>query len=73
MERDNLAAELDALEPGDCLRISLDQFMALFGATDHGPDDETMRRAIAFAEEHGCRLLYHKFLPREPEFLKTCC
>ncbi len=49
MERDRLAAKLDALEPGDCLSISLDQFVALFGATDHGPDHGTMRRAVSFA------------------------
>ena len=71
MERDRLAAKLDALEPGDCLSISLDQFVALFRATDHRPDDGTMRRAVSFAEEHGCRLLYYKFLHQQPEFLKT--
>jgi hypothetical protein len=73
MERDQLAANLDALEPGDCLSIPLGQFMALFGATDHGADEITMKRAVAFAEEHRCRLLYYRFTHREPEFFKTTC
>jgi hypothetical protein len=73
MERDELASKLDALEIGDCLSIALDQFIALFGATDRGPDEAAIKRAVAFAEEHRCRFLYYEFMHREPEFFKTIC
>ena len=72
LERNELASKLDALEPGDCLSVSVDQIKRLF-ASDSVADDDAIRRAVAFAEEHSCRVLYYEFMHREPEFFKTIC
>jgi hypothetical protein len=32
-----------------------------------------MKRAVAFAEQHGCRFLDYEFEHGEPEFLKGVC
>jgi hypothetical protein len=73
MKRDDLAKKLDALEPGDCLRVSLRDFVAMFCSATPVPDEASVVRAAAFAEEHSCRFLYYEFLHREPEFFKTIC
>ena len=69
MEHDALASQLDAMDPGDCLSVPLAQLALKFGPI--GDDLRAMKRAIAFAEQHGCRFLYYEFEHREPEFLKT--
>jgi hypothetical protein len=72
MQRDELASKLDAREIGDCLSIALDEFMALFGATDRGPDEAAIKRAVAFAEEHSYRSLLRVHAPGTG-VLKTIC
>jgi hypothetical protein len=68
MEQDALASQLDAMDPGDWLPVALAQLALRFGPLDE--DLPAMKRAIAFAEQHGCRFLYYEFEHREPEFLK---
>jgi hypothetical protein len=68
MKRDEVATALDTLKPGECVGIPLHRLTVLFGPVRH--DQKAMQRAMAFAEEHGCRFLFYEFDHREPEFMK---
>jgi hypothetical protein len=71
MERHELTAKLQALEPGECLSVPLYTLIALFGSTGATFDKDAMRQSMAFAEQHSCRFLYYEYEHRDPEFFKT--
>ena len=71
MDLDELAAKLDQLERGESVSVPIYRIMILFEGRFGTLDGEAMKRATAFGEEHGCRLISYEFTQRDPEFLKT--
>lgn len=71
MDRDELAAKLDQLEPGESVSVPIYRIMILFEGRFGTLDTDAIKRATVFAGDHGCRLLCYEFTQRDPEFIKA--
>ena len=68
MNRHELAASLDHLDPGGSLALDERLIAELFGATTL--TDDVVKAAEAFAEQHRCTFSRHEHNRNCPEFIK---